>query len=180
MFGRKNKKGNAEQREKRISETSEKLRAQILTIGRQKQVLVSKVVEAKRKGLTVQEKQARGLLGRCLAAEKRTNGMLMTLELAVQSRDLADLNRQFIEAIGDLSSEIDFSSDKTDVKGAEKKYLHAVYSAQKKTKELDEMLEVGDYAAAVEAEGSFEGFDEEIDSLITDAELASGGYKTKF
>ena len=107
MFG-KNKKMSKEeaaaQREKRINETADKLHAQVITIGKQKQVLIGKVVEAKRKGLPVQEKQARGLLKKCLAAEKRTSGMLMTLELAVQSRDLADLNRQFIECIGDLSS----------------------------------------------------------------------------
>ena len=186
MFGKKKKispEEAAKERERRLGELSDKLNQQIAAIGRQKQILVGKVLEAKGKNLPAQEKQARGLLGKCLATEKRVSGMLMTLELAVQSRDLADLNRQFVECIGEISSEIDLSVDKTNVKGAEKKYMHALYKVEQQAEMLDGMLDRGDFAAATAYAEQGDGvsdYEEEIDALIENAESeARRGYRQR-
>ena len=81
-----------QEREERIERVSTQIRTQLISMNKKKDSLVFQVVEAKRRGLPAQEKQARGLLSRCLASIKRIDGMLMTIELAVQSRDLAKLN----------------------------------------------------------------------------------------
>ncbi len=161
------------EREARISKASENLKVQILTMENKNNVLLSKVLEARRTGLKSQENQARGLLKKNMASLKQTRGMLMTLELAVQSRDLAALNRQFLECIGALSEDIQLSAGKSNAKKAENKYLKAMYVAQKQSEELDKMLEVGDYASMASVDGDkFSEFDGEIDSLI---ELAESG-----
>lgn len=179
MFGKKKKKETEEERNSRIALTAEKLRTQIDAIGKQKNVLLSKVMEARRKGLSVQEEQARTLLKRSMAAEKRANAMLMTIELAVQSRDLAELNKQFLEAIGSLSTDITTAATKTDTKRAEKEYMKAMYASSRQTAALDEMLEVGNYSAVLsEGADSFSEFDDEIDSMIKDAESSPVYRKT--
>ena len=106
-----------QERETRIKNVSGNIRAQLITMNNKQSVLVSKVIEAKNKGLNEQEKQARSLLARCLASIRRAEGMLMTLELAVQSRDLAKLNCEFLRCIGDLSDDIStYSTDKVNIK----------------------------------------------------------------
>ncbi len=179
MFGKKKKKETEEERSQRIALTAEKLRSQIAAIGNQKNVLLSKVMEARQKGLPAQEEQARTLLKRSMAAEKRANAMLMTLELAVQSRDLAELNKQFLEAIGSLSTDITAAASKTDTKRAEKEYMKAMYASSKQTAALDEMLAVGDYGAVL-AEGadSYSEFDDEIDAMLRSAEASPTYRKT--
>ncbi len=177
MFGRKKmSKEEAEHlRNLRIGETADKLRVQLVNFERQKNSLVVKVVEARKKDLTNQEAQARSLLKRCMAAERRANGMLMTLELAVQSRDLASLNSQFLESIGSLSQDIDISAGKNNSKKVTKKYLRAMYKADKQNRALDDMLDAGDYASAISAEGeSYAEFDSEVDSLVKEMESKSG------
>lgn len=179
MFGKKKKKETEEERERRIALTAEKLRTQITAIGNQKNVLLSKVMEARRKGLPAQEEQARNLLKRSMAAEKRANAMLMTLELAVQSRDLAELNKQFLEAIGSLSADITSAASKTDTKRAEKEYMKAMYASSKQTAALDEMLAVGDYGAVLsENADSFSEFDAEIDAMVKNAESSPAYRRT--
>lgn len=182
MFGKKQKKSAAEierEREERITVTAEKLKVQILSMENKKDELVSKVVEAKQKGLSAQEQQARGLLRKCMASQKQASGMLMTLELAVQSRDLASLNRQFLECIGSLSEDMQTSAKKSNAKKTEKQYLKAMYVSQKQSAELDKMLDIGDYAAVASVGADkFAEFDTEIDSLVEQAETF-GGVKTK-
>jgi len=161
------------EREARINTVADKLKVQMLTMEQKKDILLGKVVEARQKGLKSQEEQARGLLRKCLATHKQASGMLMTLELAVQSRDLAILNNQFLECIGTLSEDIQFAAGKSNAKKASKKYLKALYVSKKQSDELNEMLEAGDYATVAALDGDkFAEFDEEIDSLI---ELAENG-----
>ena len=171
MFSKKQKKSPEElqsEREERIAATANSLRAQLITMESQKKTLLNKVVEARKLGLKPQEEQARGILRRCMAISKQAQGMLMTLELAVQSRDLATLNRQFMECIGVLSDDITQSSAKTDVKKTKEKYIKAMYNSDKQSKQIDEMLEIGDYAAAVNIGGEQYGeFDSEIDNMVS-------------
>lgn len=179
MFGKKKKKETEEERSRRIALTAEKLRTQISTFGNQKNVLLSKVVEARRKGLPAQEEQARALLKRSMAAEKRANAMLMTLELAVQSRDLAELNKQFLEAIGSLSTDITAAASKTDTKRAEKEYMKAMYASSKQTAALDEMLAAGNYSGVIsEGTENYSEFDEEIEAMVKNAESSPSYRRT--
>ena len=174
MLGKKRKISTTEierAREERITATAEKLKVQILSMENKKEELVSKVIEAKRKGLPAQEQQARGLLKRCIASQKQASGMLMTLELAVQSRDLASLNMQFLECIGNLSDDMRTAAKKSNAKQAEKKYLKAMYASQQQSAELDKMLDIGDYAAVASiGSDKFGEFDTEIDALVEHAE----------
>ena len=175
MFSKKQKKSKEElaaEREERVQATQKNLKIQISAMEKKRELLLSKVLEARQKGLPNQESQARGLLRQCLASQKQANAMLMTLELAIQSRDLANLNQQFVECIGALSDDIVFASKKTNTKKAEKKYLHSVYAFQQQTEKINGMLEMGDYAAAASVGGDrFTEFDEEIDGMIESAEL---------
>jgi hypothetical protein len=174
MFGNKKKMSKEEltaARELRMNTTADKLNMQISAMEKKQNALLDKLVEARRKGLKAQEEQARGLLGRCLASKKRAEGMLMTLELARESRDLAELNYQFLECIGDLSDDITIASGKTKAKKTEKKFTKALYKASEQTKQMDEFLESGDYAATASVGvDNFSDFDEEIDALLQDAE----------
>ncbi len=184
MAFKKNKKTAAEveaEREKRINDTADKLKVQILTMENKKAVLLNKVIEARQKGLAPQEEQARSLLRKCMASQKQASGMLMTLELAVQSRDLAELNRQFLDCIGVLSEDISVSAKKSNAKKAEKKYLEAMYASKRQSEELDKMIEMGDYAAVASIDkDKFEEFNDEIDVLVEQAESGThGGTATK-
>lgn len=168
---KKSKEELHRERDERINKTADALKAQVISLEAKRDLLLSKVVEAKQKGLSGQVEQARGLLKRCMAAQKQANSMLMTLELAIQSRDLSELNRQFLESIGVLSQDIMVSAGKSNAKKAEKQYLKALYASHKQSQQLDKMLEIGDYASAASMVGDgFNEFDAEIDALIEKTE----------
>lgn len=159
------------EREERIKATSDRIKVQLITMNNKKDALLSNILSARKKGLKAQEQQARGVMARYLASIKRAEGMLLTLELAVQTRDLAKLNYDFLQCIGDLSDDISKSTKKFDTKKTEEKYTRALYNSGKQLDEIDKFLEIGDYAAAVSADSnSYSEFDEEIDTLIEDAE----------
>ena len=96
--------------------------------------------------------------------------MLMTLELAVETRDLAQLNANFMETIGVLSEDILSAGKATDKKKAKRvgdKYLRAVYEANQQKERIDDMLSFGDYASVVSQDSSqYTEFDAEIDSML--------------
>lgn len=159
------------EREERIKATSDRIKVQLITMNNKKDALLSNILSARKKGLKAQEQQARGVMARYLASIKRAEGMLLTLELAVQTRDLAKLNYDFLQCIGDLSDDISKSTKKFDTNKTEEKYTRALYNSGKQLDEIDKFLEIGDYAAAVSADSnSYSEFDEEIDTLIEDAE----------
>lgn len=179
MFGIKKKPKKTEEelkkeREERIAEVQKKLKLQIVSLNKKKDSAFAKVVEARSKGLTAQEKQARGLLKQSMASCKRAEGMLMTLELAVESRDLAELNMNFLKSIGDLSDDIISAGKNSDnVKNVENKYLKANYRMQKQKENIDEMLSVGEYASVASmGEDEYSEFDDQIDEMINDATFA--------
>lgn len=179
LFKRKPKVVKSEQeiereREERIKATSDRIKVQLITMNNKKDALLSNILSARQKGLKAQEQQARGVLARYLASIKRSEGMLLTLELAVQTRDLAKLNYDFLQCIGDLSEDISQSTQKFNAKKTEEKYTKALYNSSKQLDEIDKFLEIGDYAAAVSADtNSYSEFNEEIDTLIENAENAA-------
>ena len=181
LFGGKPKKSPEElkkEREEKIASTSNALKMQLVTLERKKEAVLKKVVEAKQKGLPEQEKQARGLLKQTMASIKREQGMLMTLELAVESRDLAQLNLNFLDSIGNLSEDIISSSQKTSEAKARKvgdKYLRAVYEAGQQKERIDNMLSMGEFSTVVSDEiDQYSEFDAEIDGMVESAETSTG------
>lgn len=189
IFTKKPKKTPEEikaEREANIAATSKKIRLSISTLENKKELMLRKIVEARRKGLKEPEKQARNLLKQIMASINRENSMLMTLELAVEARDLAALNVTFMESIGTLSDEI-LKSDETisdnKVKKIGDKFLEAIYRSNQQKERIDSMLEIGDYANVIgEEENINPEFDDEIDALVDDLELGmmnSGGDFTR-
>ena len=181
LFNKKPKLSPEEQkkqREEKIKNTANALRMQIVSLEKKKDIVLRKVVEAKQKGLPEQEKQARGLMKQTLAAIKREEGMLMTLELAIESRDLAQLNMNFLDSIGTLSEDIISSCQKTSESRARRvgdRYMRAVYEANQQKERIDNMLELGEFSTVVGDDvDKYTEFDDEIDGMVESAELSSG------
>ncbi|MBQ8358161.1 MAG: hypothetical protein IJX39_10225 [Clostridia bacterium] len=174
MFKKKAKMTPEEQkaaRNERISKVVEELRKQIITVKRKKEAVLGMLMDARAKNNAAGEQQARGALRQWIATEKRTENMLMTLELAILTSDLSELNHSFMVCIGELSDVVSESGKKTDVKKTEDKYLKALYASEKQKEDVDRMLDIGKYAE-VAATGSDQNmeFDDEIDSMVANAE----------
>ena len=142
---------------------------------------VAKLNEAKNLGLKVQEQQARGLLRNCLSQEKRVLGMQMQLELAVQSRDLSNLQQAFLTCVGNMADEIESNVTVKNVKKNKKKYIKSLFRVKEQNERMDEFLQEGDYAMAISTNSNESvEFDEEIDDMLENLELDKDKYKNKF
>ena len=187
IFTKKPKKTPEEiksEREANIANTSKKIKISISKLETKKEIMLKKIVEARRMGLKDQERQARNLLKQIMASINREHGMLMTLELAVEARDLAELNASFMESIGTLSEEIlksdELISDKK-VKKVGDKFLEAIYRSNQQKERINNMLEIGEFASAIgEEENVSPEFDDEIDALVDDMELGMTGSGVDF
>ena len=187
IFTKKPKKTPEEiksEREANIANTSKKIKISISKLETKKEIMLKKIVEARRMGLKDQERQARNLLKQIMASINREQGMLMTLELAVEARDLAELNASFMESIGTLSEEIlksdELISDKK-VKKVGDKVLEAIYRSNQQKERINNMLEIGEFASAIgEEENVSPEFDDEIDALVDDMELGMTGSGVDF
>ena len=179
LFSKKPKKTKEEIRKEtkeKAAKTSSELTIQIMTLNRKKDTFQKKMLESRRKGLKEQEMQARNLLKQTMASIKRVEGMLMTLELAMESRDLAELNVRCLDAIGNLSQDIIGSAQEISPNKAKKindTYLRARFESVKQAETIDDMLAVGEYASVTtQNEGMYSEFDDEIDSMLEDADRA--------
>lgn len=177
IFSKKPRKTPAEiqaEREAKIKDTSKSIRLQIATLEQKRETILKKVVEARQKGLKEPEIQARNMLRQIMASIKRENSMLMTLELAVEARDLAQLNANFLESIGTLSDEILGSGTKVSEAQTKKvgdKFLRAIYESNQQKERIDSMLEIGEYGSVLAQDSdSYSEFDDEIDYLVENAE----------
>ena len=173
LFSKKPKKTPEQlkaEREVKVKQTSDNLKLQIMTLEKKQNAVLAKVMEARRNGLPEQEQQARTLLKRIMAYSKRAKGMLMTLELSMQSRDIAQLNSDFLQSVSILSDDIISSANETSkvqAKKVEDKFLKAVYTANKQNEQMDEMLAMGEYAGTIGVDtGMYSEFDKEIDSML--------------
>ena len=178
FFNKKTKKTPEQikaERDERIAATSKNIKIQIAALEDKKKNIVRKVVEAKNKGLKEPEAQARNILKQIMTAINRETSMLMTLELAIEARDLAHLNANFLESINTLSDEILKSGDATsnaNVRKTNDKFLRAIFESNQQKKRIDDMLDVGEYANVIANDGDqYSDFDDEIDSLVQDAEM---------
>ena len=178
FFSKKPKKTPEEikaDRDAKIAATQKSIKMQIAELENKKNGIVKKVVECKNKGLKEPEVQARNMLKQIMASINRQNSMLMTLELAIESRDLAELNANFLESIGSLSDEILKSGDAVSDAKTQKvndKFLKAIFESKQQKERIDTMLDVGEYASIVGQESDqYSEFDDEIDSLVEDAQF---------
>ena len=161
----------SKERQEKINATLDSFNVQLKQLAKQKVTLLSKLADARRLGLAKQEQQARALLGNCLAQEKRVLGMQMQMELAVQQRDLSNLEQSFLDVVSDMSNEISSNVTKSKIKKSKKKYLKSIYNASQQNDRMDEMLRMGDVALTAEADmGKFNEFDDEIDKMLEEVE----------
>lgn len=187
IFTKKPKKTPAEiqaEREAKIKDTSKSIRLQIATLEQKRETILRKVVEARQKGLKEPETQARNMLRQIMASIKRENSMLMTLELAVEARDLAQLNANFLESIGSLSDEILGSGVKVSEAQTKKigdKFLRAIYESNQQKERIDTMLEIGEYSSVLSQDSdSYSEFDDEIDCLVESAEANAAASQASY
>lgn len=180
LFGKKNKKTPEElkkEREEKIAATTRKIDIGLHELEKKKEYLTQQILQARRKGLKEPEQQARNLMRQTLAAIGRQNSMKMTLELAVVSRDLAQLNADFMTSIGALSEDIldaGRATNAANTKKVEDKFLRAVYESNQQKERIDEMLAIGEYSSAVGDENDrYVQYDEEIDQMIEAAESST-------
>lgn len=156
------------ERKEKALETANGIRMQLITVNKKKNVIFSKLVECKQKGLKEQEAQARNQLRQYLATEKRYEGMLMSIELAMEQADLNDLNISFLKSINELSLSITPpKKSKINMKKTKNNFLKALYNQEITKQKTDEMLDVGDYAnAAAFGIEEHSEFDDEIDKML--------------
>ncbi len=171
----------AAERQQKINDTLNSFQIQLVKLGKQKSYLLGKLSEAKRNGLKAQEQQARGLLRNCLAHEKRVLGMQMQLDLAVQSRDLSNLQQAFLECVGTMADEIDGNVTKSDVKKNKKKYVKSLFNLGKQNERMDDFLQEGDYAMAISSNtNDSTEFDEEIDGMLENLDTGANRYGSRY
>lgn len=142
------------------------IKNQIIVLETKRDGILRKAADAKAKGLVEQEGQCEVLLRQILASIKREQGLLMTLELAVESRDLAKLNTDFLESISTLSEDIINSNGKSGKAEARKigdRYMRAVEASDQRMERINDLLAMGDYTKILDndnnAELSFEAKD---------------------
>ena len=158
--------------DEKINDIISRLNFRLNDLEKTEKFLVNKVVECKAKNLTAQAGQARAQLSKCLQTKKSLNSMIMTLELTLGERDIANINQDFLSILNDVSDEINVSAKNINTKKVENKLLKARYNANKKVKDMDKMLNNLDYATMMTNEQSQmqSEYDQEIDSLIEEKE----------
>ncbi len=179
LFKKKPKKSEAElnaEREAKYNNIMNRLRVQLLSMEKQKASAATKVVRAQQQGLSAQVETGKKMMRRCLAIEKRINGMIMNLEYAMQSREIAMISKGFLECMGEIGADISGVVDKTDAKKASKQYEKAMFKLEKQTNDIDTMLEMSDASLehSLAGEQYSAAYDEEIDALIKQAEGGEG------
>ena len=91
----------------------------------------------------------------------------MSLELAVQARDLSELNANFLSCIGELSDCVSADTNSVNTKKIEEKYLKSLYAQQQQTEQVDHMLSIGEFGniASMNSDSHME-LDGELDDML--------------
>lgn len=156
------------ERREKANKIANDLKLQLITISKKKDGVFAKLVECREKGLKEQEQMARNQLRQYLATEKRYQGMLMSMELAMDAADLNDLNIRFLNSMNELSqSVITPKQGKVNMKKTKQNYMKALYNQEKTKEATDQMLELGDYASAASiGSETYNEYDSEIDAML--------------
>ena len=146
----------------------EQLKVFILTMERQKNELFTQLMEARKNSLLDHEEQARGLMRKCYAMQEQAQAMLMTLELAVRSRDIALLQGEFLERMDSIADKIGtVTVSKTKIKKTKDKYMHALGKSSKQADRLDELIESCSVVTETVVDSDkFVEYDQEIEERI--------------
>ncbi|MCR4660939.1 MAG: hypothetical protein K5765_02930 [Clostridia bacterium] len=173
MFKKKEKKSPEElekEREARLDAAEKKLQIGIMKLEKTKDTFFNGMMLARQKGLKVQEQQYRANLSKCMAQIKMQEGSLMTLQLARQSKELVEAQKDFVDCLGMISKDIEVNQKKTNIKKVEDEYLKAKFAVQKQSEGIDELLELDKYSDIASQDiGKFSEFDAEIDAMIDSA-----------
>ncbi len=173
LFKRKNTKSpeeTAAERAARLEATQKNLRIQLLKLETLKKNYVQKAAEAQSKGLNSQVDVAKNMLRKTMKTEKQISGMLMSIELGLQAKELVSITQSFVQCMNDISADIITDADATEFKKSKDILMKAAYKQKKQEEMLDQMLDSGNYSllGTTDAETESE-FDSEIDSLINSA-----------
>jgi len=166
------------EREEKTIKTTKLIKTQISQLERKKENLIAKAVEARSLNLPQNEEEIKKSLKATMASIKKEQSMLLSLELAVENRDLAEINLNFLELVGDLSEDIIDSGKKTSAKKANKvkeRYTRAMFVANQQQVQNDQIIDTianSSLAASIGDEtNKYSEFDDEIDKMIDNAEV---------
>ena len=159
-------------RELRFNEMINKLRGQDMIVERKKMEIVKNIQDAKEKGLMSEAETGKKILGQALATQKRVRGMIKNLEFALQSRELAELTKGFMDCLRDIGADIRDMVASTDVT-AGRRYQKAMHDIEEQTKHLNKVLETNEI---IMTEGDSESMysnaiQEEVDYLLGETEM---------
>ncbi len=174
IFTKKRKSDVLERdKDESLRSTLEKLRLKLITYENEQAFAVSKTLEAKKKKLPVEEKRWRNMLGRNIVMQKRIQRMIMTIELAMHTRDMAKLNHDFVQCMGDLADDINLAAENFDTKKLEKKYTKAMFEAERQMDKIDALMDLGDDVFSVSADANAVSECEgEVEAMLREAEMS--------
>ncbi|MCD8201455.1 MAG: hypothetical protein LUD47_05260 [Clostridia bacterium] len=175
----KNKKSPQEleeERSARLQTTLDNMNTQLIKLDKIKKTYASKAAEAEARGLETQKQQARSLLKKTMQQEKQIYGMVMSIELAVQTKELSSISEAFLQCMDDISADLSTNTGKVNVKKVQNQFMKAGYAQKQQEERLNQMLDTGDYALLGEM-GADEAteFDDDVDAMIRDAAKAVPG-----
>lgn len=102
------------ERIEKIKAAIEDLKGHRVLLEDKKAALFAKLMESKKRGLPEPENQAREELVNCLSSLDCLNSMLMTLEIALLSRDLTEVRNKYLHTVGVLLDDIYGATRKED------------------------------------------------------------------
>ncbi len=178
FFQKKPKKSEAEleaERVARIENTCKKFEVQLLQVSKNKEGYITKLLKAKAQGLPEQELILHNKLVELMKMEKQIMGMAMSMQIALQAREVASLTKSFMECMASISEDIIAETKETDGKTAQKTLMKAAYNQQKQSEMLDQMMETQDFTMLGQMDKAQSSeFDHEIDALLQNAARAKG------
>lgn len=136
---------------------------------------ISSAREARRKGASSQESLARKALKATMVQRRRLDQQMLTLKIASQMKDQAEMHGQFAKALSAVSKTIGEMFSSVDMAATQKEFEVAMGKAQSMEERVDLFLETSNdaiFADSPAAEPSELVSEEELDRLI-DAEAAA-------
>jgi hypothetical protein len=132
--------------------------------------------EARRKGASGQEALARKALKATMVQRRRMDQQMLTLKIASQMKDQAEMHGQFANALSAVSKTIGEMFAAVDLTATQKKFELAMGKAQSMEERVDLFLETSDETMFAESPAGEPGelvSEDELDRLI-DTEAAAG------
>ena len=175
---KKKPKLTEEEKEERLDKLEERMSKSIKKLEVLRGNYFNGMMQAREKKLPNQEKQFRASLARCIAQIHMQEGTLMSLQLARQNKEFSANQSDFMGAIMQISEDIEYNFDQTNVKKAEKAMLKSKFVLKKQEEQLDQFLELDQYSNIQDAEsGRYHDYQNEIDSMIEGYEESPSSHR---